>query len=291
MYGAGAISRNSRYWEYLHIAECFDNADTFDLIQNNMNFLPFHFALHTKTPIVTTVHSGLVEFDTNPLVLDIYKKYNVSNTYVSISNAARHSELDYAATIYHGVNPQEYIFEALPGKYLLFFGRISRDKGATDAIRVAKRFGMKLILAGIVPDKDYFEKNVKAHVDGVNVEYIGAVAGSQKKTLLAQAYALLHLIHFPEPFGFSVIESLASGTPVIAFNKGALPEIITSGKNGYIVETEDEAVEKLAWVPYLDRSECRATVIAKFTVERMIDDYGGLFEKIVQNAVDQTQSQ
>ena len=232
--GSGEINKNARYWEYLHLANCFDQANTFDLIHNNMNFAPLSFTPHIKTPLVTTIHSGRIDFDANPLTLEIYKKYNQYTNYVAISNSARHPDINYAATIYHGIKVSDYVFQPNQGKYLLLFGRIDNDKGAAEAIGIAKKFGMKLVLAGIAPDKAYFDEKIATHLDGVHVEYIGSVGGKQKNEILGGAYALLHLINFAEPFGLSVIEAMACGTPVIALNKGSMPEIIDTGKTrGY----------------------------------------------------------
>lgn len=280
-YGSGDIQKNVRYWEYLHIGNCFDQASKFDIIHNNMNYAPLYFAPHVKPRIVTTVHSGLIDFQNQPLSLKIYKQYNPHADYVAISNAARHADLRYAETIYHGINVSEYTFKANTGEYLLLFGRIDDAKGAAGAIEVAKKFGMKLVLAGIAPDPVYFKERVEPHLDGVRVEYIGSVGGEQKKKILAGAYALLHLINFDEPFGLSVIEALASGTPVIALNRGSMPEIIDSGKTGFVVNSLEEVLEVLGDIPHINREDCRASIIDRFTEDIMVDNYAALFERIV----------
>src|SRR3989344_3114971 len=278
--GSGEINKNARYWEYLHLANCFDQANTFDLIHNNMNFAPLSFTPHIKTPLVTTIHSGRIDFDANPLTLEIYKKYNQYTNYVAISNSARHPDINYAATIYHGIKVSDYVFQPNQGKYLLLFGRIDNDKGAAEAIGIAKKFGMKLVLAGIAPDKAYFDEKIATHLDGVHVEYIGSVGGKQKNEILGGAYALLHLINFAEPFGLSVIEAMASGTPVIALNKGSMPEIIDSGRTGFVVDTLNEVLEKLSDIPTIRREDCRAAVMERFTEDIMVDNYLRLFEEI-----------
>ena len=280
-YGSGDIQKNVRYWEYLHLANCFDQANTFDLIHNNMNFAPFFFAPHIKPRIVTTVHSGLIDFQAEPLTLEIYKRYNPYSDYVAISNAARHPDLQYAATIYHGINVSNYAFQPNTGQYLLVFGRIDHAKGAAEAVAIAKKFGMKLVLAGIAPDPVYFKEHIEPHLDGVHVEYIGSVGDEKKQEILGGAYALLHLINFSEPFGLSIIEALATGTPVIALNKGSMPEIIDSGKTGFVVNSLDEVLEKLGDIPSINREDCRASIVARFTEDIMVDNYAKLFEEIV----------
>lgn len=280
-YGTGDIYKDARYWEYLHLANCLDKASEFDVIQNNVNFLPLSFTPHIKTPIVTTLHSGTIEFSSHPLTLEIYKKYNTFTHYVSISKSARHPEINYIDTIYHGLPVSNYTFYPHPGSYLLLFGRIDKDKGAEEAIIIAKQFGMKIVLAGIAPNQQYFKEKIAPHIDGVHVEYIGSVGGDKKNKILGEAYALLHLINFAEPFGYSVIEALATGTPVITFNKGSMSEIIDSGKTGYIVNTQSEVLEKLYDIPNINRVHCRESVIDRFTEERMVDSYLKLFEQII----------
>lgn len=245
-----------------------------------MNFAPLYFSPHIQSSIVTTIHSGRIDFDTQPLALEIYKQYNPFSHYVAISNAARHPDITYAATIYHGIRVSDYPFQMNPGKYLLLFGRIDHDKGAAEAISIAKQFGMKLVLAGIAPNQEYFNEKIAPHLDGVQVEYIGSVGGKKKMEILGGAYALLHLINFAEPFGLSVIEAMASGTPVIALNKGSMPEIIDSGRTGFVVDTLNEVLEKLSDIPTIRREDCRAAVMERFTEDIMVDNYLRLFEEI-----------
>lgn len=283
LYGSGKIYKSNRYWEQLHVANCIDQADRFDLIHNNFNTLPLFFSRYIKTPMVTTIHGGRAEFDAEPLILETYKKYNSYNHYVSISKSARHPDINYDATIYHGIKLSDYSFQEHPGKYLLFMGRIVHDKGAAEAISVAKQFGMKLLIAGIIPDQKYFDEKIVHHLDGTHVEYIGSIGEKQKDEILGGAYALLHLINFDEPFGLSVIESMATGTPVITLNKGAMPEIIDSGKTGYIVDSLNEALAKLDNIHNINRKDCRAVVEERFTEEIMVNKYLKLFEKIISN--------
>lgn len=278
--GSGGINKDARYWEYLHIAHCMDQVDTFDVVHNNMNFAPLYFTPHIQTPLVTTIHSGRIDFDNQPLTLEIYKKYNPYTNYVAISNSARHPDITYAATIYHGIKVSDYTFQPNQGKYLLLFGRIDHDKGAAEAVAIAKKFGMKLVLAGIAPDPVYFKEKIEPHLNGVHVEYLGSVGGKQKDEVLGGAYALLHLINFAEPFGLSVIEALASGTPVIALNKGSMPEIIDSGKTGFVVDSLEEVLKRLADISKINRADCRRSIIERFTQDIMVNNYAKLFEEI-----------
>lgn len=264
-----------KVWECLHISEVFERADEFDLIHNNFDFLPISYSGLVNTPVLTTIHGF-----SSPAILPVYEKYNTKNHYVSISNSDRSDKLDYIATIYHGINLDEFTFKNEMGDYLLFFGRMHNDKGAKEAIQIAKSFGKKLIMAGIIQDKDYFEQEIAPHLCE-DIVYIGSVGPEQRDKLLGEAYALLHPIFFAEPFGLSVVESMACGTPVIAFNKGSMPELIESGKNGFIVSDVEEAVSALGKIPEINRQYCRNIVEEKFTVEKMVDNYIKVYQQIL----------
>lgn len=267
---------DAKAWECLHISEVFERADEFDLIHNNFDFLPLSYSGLVKTPVLTTIHGF-----SSDKILPVYEKYNNKNNYyVSISNSNRSEKLDYIDTIYHGINLEQFSFNNKIGDYLLFFGRMHPDKGAKEAIQIAKASGKKLIMAGIIQDKDYFEQEISPNF-GEDIIYVGSVGSEQRNKLLGEAYALLHPIFFAEPFGLSVIESMACGTPVVAFNKGSMPELIDSGKNGYIVSNVEEAIAALNKIPEIDRQACINTVKQKFTVERMVDNYIRVYQQII----------
>ncbi len=264
-----------KVWECLHISEIFERADEFDVIHNNFDFLPLTYSGLVKTPVLTTIHGF-----SSSAILPVYEKYNNKSHYVSISNSDRSDKLDYIDTVYHGINLKQFIFKKEAGDYLLFFGRMHPDKGAKEAIQIAESFGKKLIMAGIIQDKDYFEQEISPHF-GEDVVYAGSVGPEKRDALLGGAYALLHPIFFEEPFGLSVVEAMACGTPVVAFNKGSMPELIKSGENGFIVEGVEEAVRALKKIPEIDRQACRNTVEQKFTVEKMVDNYIQVYKKII----------
>lgn len=264
-----------KVWECLHISEVFERADEFDLIHNNFDFLPLTYSELVKTPVLTTIHGF-----SSSAILPVYEKYNNSNYYVSISNSDRSDKLDYIDTVYHGINLEQFTFKKEIGEYLLFFGRIHPDKGAKEAIQIAKSFGKKLIMAGIIQDKNYFDQEISPHFSE-DIVYIGSVGPEKRDTLLGEAYALLHPIYFAEPFGLSVIEAMACGTPVVAFNKGSMPELIESGKNGFIVSSVKEAVVALKKIPEINRQFCRETVEKKFSVEIMVENYINVYQNII----------
>jgi glycosyltransferase involved in cell wall biosynthesis len=266
---------DAKVWEALHIAAAFERADEFDLIHNGFDFLPLSFSRLVDTPVVTTIHGFSSE-----QIVPVYERYNDIGHYVAISDADRHARLAYAATIHHGIDIGEFELGAGDGAYLLFFGRIHPDKGTAVAMDVAETVGMPLLIAGIVQDRDYFERFVEPRLDGVHSSYVGPVARDRRAAVLGGATALLHLIDFDEPFGFSVVEAMACGTPVIARRRGSMREIVRDAENGFLVDTVDEAVAAVRASKTLDRRAVRASVERRFDVERMVDDYVALYRRV-----------
>ncbi len=267
--------------ECLHISEIFERAAEFDIIHNHFDFLPLTYSGLVETPVITTIHGF-----SSPSIVPVYTKYNDRCHYVAISDSDKSPELDYIATIHHGIDIAQFPFSGAEGEYLLFFGRIHPDKGVYEAIKVAQVIGMKLVIAGIIQDQDYFAARVEPYVDGKTVEYLGSVGPDQRADVLGHALALLHLISFDEPFGLSLIESMACGTPVIAFDRGSMAEIIRDGETGYIVEDIEHAVNAVASVQSIDRSACRKDVEQRFSHTRMARDYVDAYEKILNLGAD-----
>lgn len=262
--------------ECLHISETFERAAEFDLIHNNFDFLPLTYSGLVDTPVLTTIHGF-----SSPKILPVYRKYNATSHYVAISNSDKSPELDYIATVHHGIDVAQFPFCGADGEYLLFFGRIHPEKGVREAIDVAKRVGIKLVIAGIIQDRDYYTTQVEPCIDGTTVEYLGSVGPDKRADVLGHALALLHLISFDEPFGLSLIESMACGTPVIAFDRGSMPEIIQDGATGFIVDDIDGAVNAVGAVKTIDRSVCRSDVEKRFSSARMARDYVRVYQKIL----------
>ena len=255
-----------KVWEGLHLAHAFGQAGGFDVLHNHADFLPLTYAALVATPVLTTIHGFSSE-----RILPVYRAFNGLTSYVSISEADRHPDLAYLATVYHGLDFGEFTFRAEPGAYLVFFGRLHPDKGAADAIRVARAAGCQLVLAGIVQDREYFEREVEPFLDG-QVRYVGSVGPAERNALLGGALGLLHLIRFNEPFGLSVVEAMACGTPVVAYPRGSMPELIDDGASGFLVRDEAEAVGAVGRLPLLDRRDVRARA-ERFSLERMVDGY------------------
>lgn len=262
--------------ESLHISTLFERADEFDLIHNSFDFLPLTFSRLVSTPIVTTVHGFSSE-----KIVPVFEKYNSDGYYVAISDADRNKRLNYIATIHHGIDMDKFEIGSGSGDYLLFFGRIHPDKGTTEAIEVADKVGLPLTIAGIIQDRDYFEKHVNPHLDGDRIRYIGPVASADRIALLGDARALLHLISFDEPFGFSVVEAMACGTPVIARRRGSMAEIIEPGRNGFLVDSVDQAVTVVDEAAAIDRKAVRNSVEHRFNADRMVDEYIEVYHQIV----------
>jgi len=264
-----------KVWECLHISHIMEQASEFDLIHNHFDFLPLSYSSLIKTPMVTTIHGF-----SSPKILPVFQKYNEKTDYVSISDADRNATLDYIRTVYHGIDLEHFTLKETPGEYLLYFGRIHPDKGTWEAIQVAQKTGMKLVIAGIIQDQEYYAKYMEPYLND-RVTYIGSVGPAERDTLLGNAYALLHPIYFNEPFGLSVVEAMACGTPVLAFGKGSMPEIIENGINGFIVNDVTEMTEKLKDIEKIQRIACRETVVKRFSQEIMVEGYLDVYEEIL----------
>jgi glycosyltransferase involved in cell wall biosynthesis len=211
----------------------------------------------------------------------MFQRYNARSAYVAISDADRDPSLTYAATIHHGIPIDEFPFDPVGSEDLLFFGRFHADKGAGEAIRAARAVGRRLVMAGIVQDAEYFAREVAPFIDERNVDYRGVLGGKDRTRALGSAKAMLHLIGFEEPFGLSVVEAMACGTPVIAYRRGSMPELIDDGVTGYLVDNLDEAVAAIGRVDGIDRAACRKAVAERFTVDRMADRYLALYRQLL----------
>jgi glycosyltransferase involved in cell wall biosynthesis len=267
---------DAKVWESLHISAAFERADQFDVIHNSFDFLPLTYSRLVDTPVVTTIHGFASD-----RIVPVFEKYNAGGYYVAISDADRHQSLSYVATVHHGIDMRRFAAGAGPRDYLLFFGRIHPEKGTAEAIEVSRRTGLPLVIAGIVQDHDYFTRLVAPHVDGTRVRFVGPVGPDRRGDLLGRARALLHLVNFDEPFGFSVVEAMACGTPVIASSRGSMPEIVRQGENGFLVHSVDEAVAAVANADTLDAASVRASVEQRFDSDRMVDDYLTVYRRVL----------
>lgn len=268
-------TQDAKVLECLHISNLMEKADQFDLIHNNFDFLPLTYSGLIKTPVITTIHGF-----SSPKIIPVYKKYNSRGHYVSISNSDRSPELQYLATVYNGLDTKDFEFIEQPDDYLLYFGRIHHDKGCWEAIQIARKSKRKLLIAGIIQDESYFRDKIKPELDE-QIEYIGHAGPDKRKQLLGKAFALLHPINFNEPFGMSVAEAMLCGTPVIAFNKGSMPELIKNATTGFLVNTVNEAAEAVDQVGNLKRLDCYKWAKSQFSCEKMVNDYFKLYQQIL----------
>ncbi|BBY28923.1 glycosyltransferase family 4 protein [Mycolicibacterium sediminis] len=264
--------------ECLHIASLFERAADFDVIHNGFDFLPLTYGDLVATPMVTTIHGFSSE-----CIVPVYQRYDATSAYVSISDADRHPKLHYAATIHHGIDLDGFAAHPNPGEHLLYFGRIHPDKGTAHAIEVARRCGRRLDIAGIIQDEDYFRAEVEPHVDGDRVRYLGSVDAAGRAEVLGGAWALLHLIDFDEPFGYSVVEAMACGTPVIAYARGSMPELVTDRVTGFLVNDVDGAVSAVGDVGRLDRRAIADHAAERFAVGTMVDRYVTVYRNVIRS--------
>ncbi len=258
-----------------------DRTHHFDIVHYHIDYLHYPLSRNSVTPQVTTLH-GRLDIPELKALYEIYDDMPV----VSISESQRQSipEANWLGTVYHGLPERQYKPRSSGGGYLAFLGRISPEKGPDKAIEIASRCGMELKIAAKIEKKDweYYEKNVSPLLDNPLVEFIGEVGEQDKCTFLSGAEALLFPIDWPEPFGLTMIEALACGTPVIAFNKGSVPEIIDHGKTGFVVENIDEAVHAVKNIGLINRNECRAAFDERFTAQRMASGYLKLYYQVLE---------
>ena len=267
---------DAKVWECLHIANAYERSADLDVLHNHYDFLPLSYSGLSRVPLVTTIHGFSSE-----RILPVYQRYDGRSAYVSISNADRHPSLRYHATVYHGIALDEFTATNTRSETLLFFGRIHPDKGVAEAIALARRAGMRLVIAGIIHDETYFARDVAPHLDDDRVRYVGSAGPSERDELLGSALALVHLVNFAEPFGLSMIEAMACGTPVIARRRGSVPEVVEDGVTGFVVDDVDGALAALEKVPSLDRAAIRARCAERFSRDRMVRDYLALYEAVV----------
>lgn len=257
---------DGRVWEALHVAHALRRSADFDIVHNHLDWLPLAFSELSRAPMVTTIHGF-----SSSQILPAYKR--AKSAFVSISEADRSPEIDYVATVYHGVDAGLLPFSATGGEELVCFGRIHPDKGTHEAVAIARGARRRLVICGPVQDERYFSEQVAPHIDGERVRYLGSVGPGERAEVLGHAACLLHPIAFEEPFGLSVVEAMLCGTPVVAYPRGSMPEIIEDGVTGVLADGVPAATEAVERVAGLDRANCRKAAEDRFSVRRMIDSY------------------
>ncbi len=246
-----------------------ENASNFDVVINNMRGGEVLFHQHArklKKSYVNVMHLPMFA-----ALADLCQKYNTP--LVSISNAQRSAfpHLNYAGTVYNGVDLADFPYESTSGDYVLMMGSITPHKNQKTGIAVAKALGMKVVLAGKIGEPAYYAKEIAPNIDGITVTHHGEIGMDEKVALYKNAKALLFPVLWEEPFGLVMIEAMACGTPVVAFGRGAVPEVVLDGKTGFIVDSEKEMVTAVQKVNEIDRAACRRHVEEHFTNEKMIE--------------------
>ncbi len=274
----GCIDRMAHH--VLMLEQVSQRAHEFDVVHYHIDYLHFPLSRRALIPHVTTLHGRLDIPDLVPL----YEQFR-DMPVLSISNAQRKPLpwVNWQATIYHGLPEDLFRFRPKPGSYLAFLGRISPEKRVDRAIEIAKRAGIPLKVAAKVDpvDKDYFERAVEPLLRSAVVEYVGEISDEEKDQFLGNAYALLFPIDWPEPFGLVMIEAMACGTPVIAYDGGAVSEVIEEGRTGFIVKEVEGATEAVRRVPELSRVRCREVFEKRFTAARMASNYLQVYERVI----------
>ena len=259
----------------------------FDLIHNHFDFFMLPLSLidnkTKKTPILTTLHRPL-----DQATIKVYESYNSQMKFCAISQDQRQSaeenDIPIIDVVYNGIRPVDYTFNESPEDYFMYLGRLNKEKGILQALQVAKETQIKLVVAGNIvgaEEWNYFLHEVQPHLNDENVKFVGQVSFNEKVELLSKAKGLLYPIDRREPFGLVMIEAMACGTPVIAFKKGSVPEVVVDRKTGFIVETKEEMIQAMKKIDTINRKDCRTHVEQNFSIQHMVDRYEEVFLKIV----------
>lgn len=284
------VSWENHLYSAIHYYDAFAKSDQYDLIHCHIDRHTEYFALmlasYSKKPVVFTLHFHLPDTPDRADRRIFLEKFKALN-YISISDSQRlpMPGLNFVGTAYNGIDTSEIVFHDQPGDKLIWLGRMSQTKGAAQAIAIAKKAQMPLVMAGKLDtlnsaDVEYFEKEVKPEIDNQLITYIGEVDGAGRDQLFAQALVLLNPIQWAEPFGLVPAEAMAAGVPVIANNQGAMPEIIKDGVTGFLVESIDEAVSTIPKVSKIDRRVCREHIETNFSAAKMVGRYEEIYQEV-----------
>ena len=276
-YNLGSKERNEIFKRYcLNLAK---QSGKFDIIHNHcMGLFFFDFVKSVSTPIIHTLH--------DPFVPDLDKERLKKVYFVAISKkqVENNKNVNFVGVVHHGIKAEDFPFNHKAKDYLLWFGRIDKIKGPEEAIEVARLANKKLVFAGYYFQKDaYVKKIMKKIKENKNIKFVGELSFRKKMEYLKNAAAFIFPLQWEEPFGLVLIEAMACGTPVIAFNRGAIPEIVKNGKTGFVVNSVPQMVEAVKKIPRISRKECREWVERNFSVEKMVNEYEKVYEKIIKD--------
>jgi glycosyltransferase involved in cell wall biosynthesis len=268
-------------YEMLQLSQVYERASEFDIIHSHIGLTALPYAKLVKTPTVHTLH-GIFTPDNEKMFT-----YAKEQPYISISHTQKESRLglNYVATVYNGIDIDSHKFYPQPDEppYLAFLGRMSPEKGPHNAIAIAKAVGLPLKMAGKVDvvDAEYFEREIKPHIDGKQIQYTGEANHIQKNQLMGRALATLFPITWREPFGLVMVESMAAGTPVIAINLGSTSEVIANGKTGFLCNDVAECINGVSKIEKIDRHACREHIANHFSTKQMTDGYEAVYQQIL----------
>ena len=268
-------------YEYLHNAIALCEAEGFDIIHNHASELPMAISHLIKTPMLTTAHGNITA--DSEIIWDYYPWFYNTISYAQRKAMPKIKNKNFVGVVHNSIDVETFPFSEEKDDYLLFLARISPEKGTHHAIEVARKLGKKLLIAGKVDrvDKGYFEKEIKPRIDGKQIQFLGEADAEQKRVLYANAYCLLAPISWEEPFGLFLIEAMACGTPVVAFARGAAPELIVHGRTGYLVHDTEQMVKAVYLVEQIDPLDCREHVKHNFDKHQMVRDYITAYEKVL----------
>jgi glycosyltransferase involved in cell wall biosynthesis len=266
-------------YRLLQINQVLEQENNFDIIHFHLGYFVLPFIKLLNSPVVHTSHGTITEENRK-----LFLKYS-QECFISISNAQRQLKtiLNYVSTVYNGIDIEKYPFAEKPSNppYLAFLGRMDSQKGVHHAIKISQKTGLPLKMAGKKQDVKYFSREVEPYLDGKQIQYLGEVTHEEKAELLRNAAVTLFPITWAEPFGLVMIESMCTGTPVIAMNFGSVPEVIEHGKTGFICNNIDEMMAAIPKALKLNRQDCHDHVVNKFSVKTMVDDYEAVYSKII----------
>lgn len=268
-------------YEQMMLSELYQHAHHFDIIHSHVGCAALPYSAFVKTPTIHTTH-GIFTPDNEKM----YRRF-AWQPYTSISEAQREPRLglNYIHTVYNGIDTHAYSFQEKPSEppYLAFVGRLSPEKGPEGAIKIARATGLPLKMAGKVDavDRTYYNEKLKPLIDGEQIQYLGEVSHQEKVQLLSNATVTLFPITWREPFGLVMIESMATGTPVIGMAMGSVPEVIAHGKSGFVCHSLEKMIEAVPDAMKLDRKTCREYVVSRFSVETMVTEYERAFEMVL----------
>ncbi|MDE2041426.1 MAG: glycosyltransferase family 4 protein [Patescibacteria group bacterium] len=264
-------------WTMFNIGLAYDRQAEFDIIHDHSGHISLPTANAARTPVVMTMHGAFT-----PENRHIYRGLNKPGLVTISKSQAIVPGLNYLGTVYNGLDVSGYPFSNENDGYLLFVGRISMEKGVHNAIEVAVNTGLPLIIAAKLDDTDrnYFRIYVEPYLSE-KITWIGEVDETERNRLMSRALCSLHPITWREPFGLTVIEAMACGCPVVAFGRGSIPELVVSGKTGFVVETIEEMIDSVVAIDTIDRHECRRHALENFNAERMTEGYEKIYAEII----------